>query len=88
MYLHCDLFSVSLERVNIIVDPFESHSLIQESIVAGRVVVPSRQETQSSQTIVDGDDYHLTPGCKLLSRELISRAVHELTVVDVEHYGK
>ena len=87
-YSHCNLFSIALERVYVIVDPLKGHSLIQKSVVAGRMVITRGQETQCTQAVIDGDYDHLTPSSQLLARELVAGAVHELAVVDVEHDGE
>ena len=65
MYLHSDLLTVSLEGVDVVVDPLKSHGLVQDSIVSRRMVISGGQEAQGTQSVVDGDYYDLTPGGQL-----------------------
>ena len=88
LHSQCDPLSVSLEAIDVVVDPLERHGHVEEAVVAWRMVVAGRQKAQGSQAVVDSDDHGPAPGGQLVARELVARAVRELAAVDVEHHGE
>lgn len=84
---HGHLIAIATEEVNVFLNPFHHHNLILESVVAVEVIVVHGEETESSQSVVTGDENHIIFQKVLGPSKLDVSIAHGVTTsVQIEHH--